>query len=200
MLRNLIIGTSLLLHPNVGMTQENNRLTEFTADFVQGKSVLHWTVRAGNQCEDIEIEHSSDSIHFENIGLYAGICGNTNTDESYTYTHDSPIPNRTNYYRLNLGIYGYSSVQKIQDISLNQKGYLLIANPSSTSLTLFFDNTNRAKHTLFLFDSKGKLVNAVMGITEGSVQIQRQAMENGIYFFSIYDNERKRYSGNFVLN
>jgi hypothetical protein len=61
---------------------------------------VNWEVAAGNQCQDVEVQHSLDGETFETIYTYAGICGDPNVTLGYDYTHKYPTLNHANYYRL----------------------------------------------------------------------------------------------------
>ena len=62
--------------------------------------VVYWEVAAGNQCQNVEIQHSLNGKDFETFYTYAGICGDPNVTLGYEYTHNSPVLNHFNYYRI----------------------------------------------------------------------------------------------------
>jgi len=59
-------------------------------------------------------------------------------------------------------------------------------NPMSQYATIEFENPNNENHTLFLYDNRGQFVRIVTDITTEKVQIERQNLTSGFYFFLIY--------------
>jgi hypothetical protein len=102
-------------------------LSKFFATPLDETVFLRWTITAGNTCEDTDIERSSDGISYERVGLIGGICGSPDQSITYEFTDTLPLFNRTAYYRLKLGYYGYSSPQTVKINRFNESGYLISA-------------------------------------------------------------------------
>ncbi len=85
-------------------------LVAFTAQQWGNHIVLSFTLRAGVQCWDVQIQRATDSLPFQTIGVIPGVCGSSSTEETYHFVDSMPVPNATNYYRIDLGWAGVSQV------------------------------------------------------------------------------------------
>ena len=93
------IFTYLYFLPFIGFAQ-NLSFLKISIEKIGTHVQIDWTVAAGNQCQDLEIQHSLDGVNFETVYTYAGICGDPNVTLSYAYAHSEPILNHANYYRI----------------------------------------------------------------------------------------------------
>lgn len=77
--------------------------------------------------------------------------------------------------------------------------YSLYPNPFSNNAILEFDNSNNKKYELVIFDSQGKLVREMSGITENKVEIEKQDLNRGLYFFHLHNEREVVAKGKFVI-
>lgn len=73
--------------------------------------VIDFTILGGNTCNGIRVFHSLDtSKGFNQIGIIPGICGDSEFNTRYDFTHNTPAQFDTNYYYLEFGGSGKSDV------------------------------------------------------------------------------------------
>ena len=66
--------------------------------------------------------------------------------------------------------------------NLNLKIY---PNPTNFTATIEFDNPTNQNCTLTIFDLRGQLVRTIKNITTDKVEIERQSLARGLYFFQL---------------
>jgi hypothetical protein len=180
-----LIITLFLLLPQLAFPQSADPLlSKFFAIQQDDQVLLRWTIRAGNTCEDTYIERSADGISWERIGSIGGICGSPDQPVTYEFYDTLPLKNQVNHYRLELGLYGYSSPEQAEFIALPASGYLIMPNPMTDKSTLIFDNPQDEEFVFRLMDQHGREV-IVVSTTSDRVQIFRQGLRSGIYFITL---------------
>lgn len=70
-------------------------------------------------------------------------------------------------------------------VSQPQTSFSVSPNPFSQSTTLKFDNAKNENHTLTLFDNLGQLIQTTTDIRTGRVEIEKQNLTNGLYYFQL---------------
>lgn len=75
---------------------------------------------------------------------------------------------------------------------------ILFPNPTKQKSTLQFNNYTNENFTLTIFDCKGQLVQKIFNITENRVEIEKQNLTNGIYFYQLQSKEKKA-SGKIII-
>jgi photosystem II stability/assembly factor-like uncharacterized protein len=97
------------------------------------------------------------------------------------------FPNTNNGYAVgDSGViikYGNMTSIKKSEINLNITVY---NNPSNKSVTLKFNNIAKNNFTLTVYDTKGRLVRTIANIITDKVEINKQDLTIGIYFFQLY--------------
>ncbi len=68
--------------------------------------------------------------------------------------------------------------------------FTLFPNPATESTTLTFPHNRGDNYTLQLFDSRGQLLRTTANITNGRVEIERDGLANGMYFFRLECGEK----------
>ena len=111
----------LVLNVCTVAAQEHPFLSRFALTEGLGFVQLDWTMSAGNTCEGIDIYRSLDGSNFETVGTIPGICGDINSPVPFSWTDHSAPELTTVYYRLRLGLNGFSSVQRIDLTILGQQ-------------------------------------------------------------------------------
>jgi hypothetical protein len=172
------------------MAQGDDFLERFSVLGNEGNVLLQWTTRSGNTCNGIEILRSTDSIHFDEVGRIAGVCGSPGEAQAFTFTDLAPVINQTNYYKLNLGSVGVSSVRAIEVVSL-QAPFLIKPHPVVAESKLYFENSNHEACTLTLISPQGQPAFTQDTRAEYFV-IDASAHFPGIYFFKIQNPEGMR--------
>jgi photosystem II stability/assembly factor-like uncharacterized protein len=70
-----------------------------------------------------------------------------------------------------------------------QISYSLYPNPSNDHAIIKFENPNHICFTFKLFDTDGKIVNEIAGITEDMIVLERMNLNPGVYIFKIESND-----------
>lgn len=186
--------------PLLSLSQQADAvLSKFFATPLDETVFLRWTITAGNTCSDTYVERSDDGISYERIGLIGGICGSPDQSITYEFTDSFPLVNRTSYYRLELGYYGYTSPQIVTYIKYNEQGFLLAPNPFSESARLVFENKDGDEHWLQIIDMQGRTVQE-LETTGNEFIVQRLEMNSGIYFFRVSNGEQVIFKGKLIIN
>jgi hypothetical protein len=63
--------------------------------------------------------------------------------------------------------------------------YRIYPNPTTLSATLEFKNPTKQECTLTLYDLHGQLLRTIKNITTDKVEIERQSLASGLYFFQL---------------
>lgn len=69
--------------------------------------------------------------------------------------------------------------------NVNAPFFKLYPNPTNQSATLEFNNPTKLNCTLTLYDLHGQIVRTVKNITTDKVEIERQNLIDGLYFFQL---------------
>lgn len=152
------------------------------------------TLSEGNTCNGIIIQRSLDTIYFQNIAQFEGICGNTSLPTSYNFLDENPILNQTSYYRVQFGNNIYSEIIEILIIDSQDNEYQLRPHPANNETTLYFNNQPGIKYELILYRIDGVKVLKSMS-SSNNFPIETSKLNNGFYIFSI-----KHASANEVIN
>lgn len=173
-------------------------LRNFSARQEGNTVLLTWVIKGGNTCQGTRIHRFENDSAFVQIGEYDGICGSASSDEKYEFADIAPLPNQTNYYRLELGHQGYTNVIQADFYTYSDKGYIVLGNPLITSSTIVFDNPKGEEHELSMYDANGKLV--LQQPTEKTkVKIYNEGFKNGLYTFVISTNKEAMITGKILV-
>jgi len=164
--------------------QSQSVLGKFSALESGGKIYLNWLVLAGNSCNDVEIHRATDTLHFKRIAINPGVCGSLSQALSYDFTDEHPVQNATNYYRLNLGVYGYSAVVAVDVIRIDPSGYQLRPNPMQQEGLIYFDNDNQELLQVTIHSINGQ-VTATYTTSSDTILVDSSSLSGGIYFFTL---------------
>jgi hypothetical protein len=183
-IKSFVLSFLLLSATYSASSQSQTFLGKFSALESGGKIYLNWLVLAGNSCNDVEIHRASDTLSFSRIGINAGVCGSFTESLSYDYTDESPLINATNYYRLDLGVYGYSDIVAVDVIGIDDSGFQLRPNPMQTEGLLYFNNVNQEKVELTIMTVNGNVVSLSSSQSD-NFQIDSRFLPNGLYYFTL---------------
>jgi hypothetical protein len=182
--RLLTILLSTVL-PMLAMAQRPHPiLTEFSGFRQDDGIMLKWVIAGGNQCNGISIYRALEQGGFVRVGNIAGICGSTDSDETYTFLDTTALRNRDNSYRLELGWQGYTEVITVffSDLSLGRHARL--TDPVDGSVRFIFDNPRQLPVNIELFDIAG--VAVIRETTRNTEFLLRQdGLRPGVYIYRI---------------
>lgn len=164
--------------------QDQPVLDVFFATENNGVVYLNWRILAGGTCNGTNVLRSSDSLNFTEIGRIFGVCGNLSKPESYSFIDESPVSNKRNYYRLELGPWNFSETIYTDIIDLNEQAYQIRPNPIQTKAKIYYRNTKKLKQTLSIYNIIGQKMVSLTSRDE-YFEIDVRTLENGMYVFSI---------------
>ena len=201
MLKARFILFSLLsfIFTTVSAQSPDSKVIAFNAEQHTDQIAVSFTILAGNQCYGVILEHATDSINFQPIYTFPGICGSSGQNETYSYSHKNMKHNAINYYRLNLGGTSYTRFVTAYYRDYGNNNYLIYPVPVTNDSKLYFKNE---AHKLFLFE----LINL-----EGKVMITKQinaldvidignlAIKPGNYLFRLTATDGIKITGKFTV-
>jgi len=169
--------------------QQTTILSSFDVFYRDGVVYLDWVISAGNTCNGTKIFRSTNGINFTEIGSIEGICGNPNSPQPFSFVDEDPVENLTNYYRLEMGATGFSEIESVEIIPLNN-GYQVRPNPARDFVKIYFENSDLIEHTLYLYDVNGTFIRSY---TTGNAYFDLNVLEfaAGLYLFTISDPDRE---------
>jgi len=83
---------------------------------------------------------------------------------------------------------------------LETDNYTLFPNPITNNATLHFENVLGGNCIFMLYNSKGVLVSTVQDITSSEIEIKKQNLMSGLYFFNMMKEGQIFVSGKLVIN
>lgn len=179
------------------MKAQTNIVHRFSASLLQDRVLLDIIIRAGNTCQGIYIERSTDSIQFTEIGNIPGICGSSERDEPYNFIDEQPRADAVNYYRVRFGENGYSAIETVRYIRMGNNGYKVFPNPAQNKVSIQFANELKKEHVLELYNIHGQKLFDISGIKENTITFSVSNLNSGLYFFRLSSDSQKRFSGSF---
>ena len=187
-LKVLFFIITVLFAANQILAQDQPILGKFLITKVGNDVYLNWTINAGSICSGIEIERSTDSLAFANIGNIAGTCGSISEAISYDFTDKAPITNKRNYYRLIFGGTQVSKVISIEFINVEKLGYQIRPHPLVDNAVIYFENNKKSAHQIDFYASNGSLMHSLT-VTSDKFEIQRSTFSAGLYHFIISNKD-----------
>jgi Secretion system C-terminal sorting domain len=80
-----------------------------------------------------------------------------------------------------------------------QIDYSLYPNPMMNSAILTFDNADKENHTFKLYNLQGQVVQTTSNITSSEINIERDKLPSGLYFFHLFANKQMMLSGKLTI-
>lgn len=177
--------------------QPHALLQDFTGYQNSNQITLRWTFRSGSLCEGTRIERSADGLVFEEVGQIPGVCGSSETAVTFTFTDSLPQANAVNYYRLELGNYGYTSTVSVEFLNTGDNGFIVLSSSSGQTDILFQNSQGRTGKAL-IFSSNGKKL-AEMAFTGKRLSLPEARFSSGIYLLLLAFSDNFSISGNFII-
>ena len=160
---------------------------------------ISWTVARGNTCQDIEVQHSANGQQFTTLYVYPGICGNTNFDQTYTWTHNQPIQNAANYYRIITPNAILTDTINVRYVAYNAQGFVLFPQPATSAVQLLLNNPNSDRFTLEVYDLHGNSLLHTENITESVITIHNPNGIPGVYLFRLTQEGQEPKTGKLIF-
>lgn len=174
-------------------------LAEFSLRQVDDRVQVNFAIKGGAQCNGVELERSGNGADFEVVDFIPGICGGTDRTEYYTVVDEEPVTNRESFYRLQLGQQERTQVLSITFVSLKD-GFRVFPNPAVDFTLIRFNNPQEREHELYIFDSKGLLIEMARGITSNEVFMDLSNYSSGMYYFTLISPQNGSVKGKFIVS
>jgi hypothetical protein len=179
------------------------RINDLNLFFAGNGVTVKFIISKGTSCNGYNILHSIDSINFNTIYNFPGICGNTSNDESISYFHASPKINNNNYYKIELIPIEVSVIKKIFVFAASDLEAFLYPNPHtsySDLLDLRIFNAGTIQLKGFIYNQQGNPIQELNLTTSFDLaKINVSNLKNGVYIIRLM-NEEKKYSFKLIIN
>lgn len=168
------------------------QLLRFNSEQTEAGTVqIDWSVATETGNEVYEIEHSTDAIHFNRIGMVASAADNMETQQ-YQFFHNRPLTG-VNYYRLcilsSTDIVKYSTITAVEIV---KKDFLLFPNPAHETIAIYCTDLGLEDNfSLEIIDAQGKTIQLVW-IFSNNMNISIADLASGVYWFK-FNNQKTVY-------
>lgn len=196
-MRSILI-ISIFFNALIGSAQENPILGHWTVSYDENEVILDWTIVSGNTCQGIYIWRSTDGIDFTEVGHIPGLCGSVSEPVDYVWQDQEPVELTLNYYRIELGGQGISTVKSLFVDKLVKTGALVYPNPASEDATLIFKTTSSESTEISIYNSLGVLVRSEQIGSQDRIQIDARQLGAGTYIYNIV-GEEGTIAGRFII-
>jgi len=172
------------------------RIINLNASLVQAQGtspqvLIRFSLTAGQACPGYEIQHSLDSVNYLQIYNYAGICGDSGFEESFSFTHSNPMFNQVNYYRVVIPGFETSRVVSVF-VSENVLAANILPYPNpvvnENTLYLKFFNFEGPELEGFVFNQNGVREKTLyLKNNSGLAEFDIGILRNGLYIIWLTD-------------
>jgi len=176
------------------------RIVSFNVYPFNNAVTAKFTLSAGPQCTGFLLQHGTDSLNMVTVFDFPGVCGDFNANTDYSATHNGPLLNQINYYRIQLQIpFENSSVRAIQVGQVTQSTMYAFPNPltdgSAGTISFRLVNTNNIKVVGKLFSQGGLPLREVVLTTKGEIaEIDINELREGLYVLWLTDGNQPFYA------
>ncbi len=176
-------------------TYAQSRIQALTATQYNQNVIISYLISAGNTCSGYQILKSNDSLNFNVIYDYAGICGESSKAQNITFSDEYPEKNKKNYYKILIQPSDYSDAISVFFVDFSEQGYLLMQNPITTNLSIL---SNSDSSILKIYNQTGNLIQSLTPNEKGLYQEDISSLGSGIYYFAIENAKGKPLHGKFI--
>lgn len=144
-------------------------------------------IGGGNTCNGIMVYHRvSKQEPFSLVGEIGGICGDSETDTRYSFLHETPTPFDTNYYYLDFGGRGPSSVVPVYYLDYKDDAFIVLQR--NGNIEVFAKAIDFIKAEAYLIDQNGSIVISSQ-LQDGFVRFSPRTSASYRYVFLVLVNE-----------
>ncbi len=166
--------------------QESNYLSNFNVQLQEDNVIISWTTSADFRCEDLKVEHSLDTINFNSVYTYPGICGAEGKEADYFFVFKNVVFNKLNHFRINLGIYGYSEIKDVHIVTRSGLKPIVTPNPANLNSLIQFANDDREPAKVVLYSVSGIKLGERLDIRDNAISLASfPNLNTGLYFFVV---------------
>jgi hypothetical protein len=190
------IGLAFALYAQEG------RLANFTVSQLDRSNVqISWTMKAGVSCQSPEVQRSSDSLKFNSIYRYPGVCGGGNEQETYSWIDSRAIKGKKSYYRLKIDEGEFSRIAAIEaGFDFSVFPIRVYPQPCTHTLNLAYAEELGKVENVRIYNSNGNEFGVVT-LSSSSDQLLRLSttkLPAGVYFLWLDFKEKQSRKVKFV--
>ena len=197
-MKRLVFISTLFWAFSTANAQENPILGRWDASLTDSEVLLEWTIISGSTCQGIKIYRSQNGLDFIQIGHIPGVCGSISEPVDYIWKDAEPFELATNYYRLEFGVQGFSSINIVEVEGLVQRSSLVFPNPATSDATLVFQTSGNEEQEVLIFNATGSLVYQENVSGSDRITINAGLLAPGTYIYSLRSDTRSD-SGRFII-
>ncbi len=173
----------------IGLSQELHPILDRFSAFEVNKTVqIDCIISSGSTCNGIDILRSTDSLNYEIIGNIAGVCGSTSHPVSYQFEDSNPQINAPNYYKLELGGFGFTGAIAITIRNVEEGKVQVFPNPANQLTQVSFKNPVNQKYQLSIRNLAGELI-FIKETTRDYFDVNVANWNSGYYAIQLYSEE-----------
>ncbi len=162
--------------------QESPFLSSFRLTDLEGAVRLDWVMTSGSTCVGTDILRSEDSLNFAVVGRFDELCGHVSQPTPYDFTDEEAPDFITLFYRLKLGLNGYSSIQRVHHVRSGSEAIHLFPVPAEEDLTVVVRASSQATVRADIFTSDGRHVAEYPDLMGPVNTVDLQRLPAGAYF------------------
>lgn len=178
--------------------QEHPFLGAYELSELEGRIRVSWTILGGSTCNGQSVERSLDSTTFVTVYAEEGICGDVSVPIPYEWIDAAPPELSTLYYRIKLGLDGYSSVRSVHFDQLTSADHRLYPSPTQGDARLVLKIAPGTPVDLLLMDAAGHRSWEAFDLPGPSVELDLAGLAPGVYIYRATAAGRI-FTGRFVL-
>ncbi len=158
------------------------RLTSFTTEKTGEEVILKWSTVSEVNFRHFSVERSIDAIHFEEIGIVAGV-GNSSSQQDYRFT-DHSVVLRNSYYRLKLfDVDGTITYSEIKHVNFDGIGFARIYVTDEELIVQFIED---GEALCRIVDRLGiSVYSSNRKAEESLIRIDRKDLTSGVYIIKL---------------
>ena len=179
----------------------------YLGDFIVSKQLnstvlVKWTTISEHNNEYFTIEHSTDGIHFTNIGKISSL-GYTANGFSYSFIHNKPgIGN--NFYRIRMvDIVMKSTYSEIKFLQVNDNAQHLLSifpNPAVNSISLKLNTTENEQLKVEIYNATGnKELTKTCIMQHQKTELDIGNLKTGIYSIVALTSIGMQYTSKLII-
>lgn len=173
-------------------------LKDLAAIRQQDGVMVKWVIAGGYQCNGIRVFRAVDGGPFEQIKHIPGICGSTDSDETYIHVDREPVRNSRNSYRLEMGAQGYTETITVLYTDFGKSGHARLTDPLDGSVRLLFSNDTEQAVELEVLNMTGSPIHTDRG-TSGEFTFSTNGWPHGMYVYRISGGSTGAVTGRMVV-
>lgn len=178
-------------------SDEHPFIRTFDITVLDGRILVAWTMQGGSTCDGSEVLRSTNGVDFTAVHRLEGICGDAELDVPFSWMDETPPEFTTLYYRIKLGVEGYTSIKMVDFKQLISSQQRFFPSPMLDEATLLLNVPASSQVDLLIFDTSGRIVLEREGLVGREHHIALPGARSGVYSY-VVRAEGRVFQGNFV--